>query len=112
MRLIVTDIRGLADTAFANAAISALPAPIGIARARAGVLGLVGDGVLNAGPGNSLTVKLDAALRSLERGNSNAATGQLNAFLNELRALVQSGRATEGQVAPMREVITRVLRNF
>ena len=112
VRLIVTDIRGLADTAFANAAISTLPAPIGIARARAGVHGLVGDGILNAGQGNSLNVKLSAALRSLERGNTTAATGQLQAFLNELGALVRSGRATDGQVAPMREVITRVLKNL
>lgn len=112
VRLIVTDTRGLADTATSTASIAMLPHATGIGRARTGVLRLVGDGVLSAGQGNSLTVKLDAALRSLERGSTSAAIGQLGAFLNELKALVQSGRLTEAQAAPIREVIARVLRNL
>ena len=112
VRLIVTDTRGLADTATATASITMLPHATGIARARAGVRGLVGDGWINAGQGNSMTVKLDAALRSLERGSDSAAIGQLGAFLNELNALVQSGRITDAQAAPMRDVITRVLQNL
>lgn len=112
VQLVVTDIRGLADTTTLGATITPLPAGVGIARARAGVEALVGDGRLNRGQGNSLTVKLDAASRALERGNTSAALGPLNAFLNELRAMVQSGRLTDAEVLAMREVIQRVIANL
>lgn len=47
---------------------------------------------LNQGQRNSLLSKLEAAQQSLERGNRNAARGQLNAFINEVQALQRSGR--------------------
>jgi len=42
---------------------------------------------LQAGIENSLNSKLDASLQSLEKGNVNAATNQLNAFINQVYAL-------------------------
>src|SRR5262249_6046843 len=42
---------------------------------------------LNDGQKNSLESKLQAALQSLAQGHNNAAINQLNAFLNEVRAL-------------------------
>ena len=42
---------------------------------------------LDTGIENSLTSKLQAANRSLDRGNQNAAVGQLTAFINEAEAL-------------------------
>ena len=42
--------------------------------------------ISNPGVCNSLRVKLEQAGRALERGNNEAATGQLQAFLNELEA--------------------------
>jgi hypothetical protein len=44
---------------------------------------------LNHGQKNSLISKLEAAQRSRNR---NAARGQLNAFINEVRALKRNGR--------------------
>jgi hypothetical protein len=61
---------------------------------------LVSAGTLSAGNGNALGAKLDAAIASLGRGNQNAATNQLNAFINQVNALVKAGRlpARDGQV--------------
>jgi len=42
--------------------------------------------ITNPGICNSLRTKLEQARRALERGNNEAATGQLQAFLNELEA--------------------------
>ncbi len=90
IRLIATDTRGLADTAMTVATIvspsAALAAPLAV------ISGYGSDGTLSKGNANSLAVKLEAAQRSLDRGNANAARGQLGAALNELAGLVQSGR--------------------
>jgi hypothetical protein len=47
---------------------------------------------LNKGQKNSLITKLEAAERSLARENRNGASGQLNAFINQVQALERSGR--------------------
>ena len=112
VRLIVTDVRGLADTITSAAAITPLPPAVGIARARATVDRLAQRGALNNGQANSLRVKLDAASRSIERGSISAAEGQLNAFLNAIDAMVRSGRLTATQVDSLREVLGRVLDNL
>jgi len=40
----------------------------------------------------SLVAKVVEALRSVERGDANSASGQLGAFINEVEALERSGR--------------------
>ena len=112
VRLIATDIRGLADTVTSAATITPLPPVVGISRARAAVAAFAESGALNNGQANSLRVKLDAAVRSIERGSVTAAAGQLEAFLNEIDALVRSGRLTRSQVDAVREVLGRVLKNL
>jgi hypothetical protein len=54
---------------------------------------------LVAGNNKSLHSKLDAAMASLSAGNTNAAANQLRAFINEVEAMMRSGRlsATSGQ---------------
>jgi polyhydroxyalkanoate synthesis regulator phasin len=60
---------------------------------------LVAQGILNRGEANSLMAKLRSALQQMERANATAASNQLRAFINQVRALVQSGRlsSTQGQ---------------
>ncbi len=48
--------------------------------------------VIGAGGANSLTSTLAAAQASVARGNQTAAINQLNAFINQVQALVRSGR--------------------
>jgi YVTN family beta-propeller protein len=56
---------------------------------------------LSNGRSNSLLAKLDAASSSLGRANTNAACGQLQAFGNELNAVVQSGESNTAAVSPV-----------
>ncbi len=55
------------------------------------------SGVLNKGQANSLSVKLDAAIRTVDQINTNAAAGQLKAFINEVTAMERSGRLSSAQ---------------
>ncbi len=76
-----------------------LPELLAIAEAQDLVEDLVGQGVLNGGQGNSLMSKLEAVVASLANGKTNAACGQLNAFVNQVISLVDEGvlSAAEGQ---------------
>jgi len=69
-------------------------------------------GGLNAGQVNSLRVKLDNASRQLEAGDTNAASNMLEAFLNELDALVQSGRVSAATAAPITDYARRVIASI
>lgn len=71
----------------------------------ASVQGLSG---LNAGQKNSLTVKLQNAAAAAARGDNNAASNELQAFLNELQAYVDSGKLTPAQAEPLRIAVDGV----
>ena len=81
----------------------------GVQSAAALVLRLAKDGELSTGNANSLTAKLDAARQQLDRGNTTAVNGQLGAVLNELEAMVRSGRLSDADAAPIRDLVQRVL---
>jgi hypothetical protein len=62
------------------------------------VQSLVNAGVLNKGQGNSLIVKLRNVLDSIGRDKNKTACNQLDAFINEVNAHIQSGLlAQQGQ---------------
>jgi hypothetical protein len=58
---------------------------------------LLETSVLTSDQARGLMDKLSAAIASLNRGSKNATCGQLGAFLNQVRALVQSGALTIAQ---------------
>jgi hypothetical protein len=73
------------------------------------VAALVNAGVLNKGEGDALTAKLDAAIQQLDRGNTNAAINQLQAFINQVEALARSGRLTQAQSQPLINVANMLI---
>lgn len=68
------------------------PQPPTISDLVAAVESLRTAGVMNAGQANSLLTKLRNAQRAVEAGNGIAAAPDLRAFINEVRALMASGR--------------------
>ena len=74
-----------------------------------GITILVDD--LFGGGGNSLNAKLQAAIKQLGADKPTPALNQLEAFLNELDALVGSGRVGSADVAPLRAEVDRVIRS-
>ncbi|MFX1483722.1 MAG: hypothetical protein ACFFCP_11120, partial [Promethearchaeota archaeon] len=56
---------------------------------------LVESGVLNAGSGNSLIRKLEAASHLIAMGNLQGAFNKLNDFIDQVNALIRSGKLSE-----------------
>lgn len=65
---------------------------------------------LNKGLKNSLTVKLDNALKLMERDKGNPVN-LLNAFINEVKALSAGGKLTEEQAAKLIESAEGIILN-
>jgi hypothetical protein len=84
----------------------------GVESAIALVNTLVTDGKIDGGNANSLISKLDGAKAALERGNTDAASGKLGALLNELDALVNSGRATAADIDALHDLVERVIQSI
>jgi DNA/RNA endonuclease G (NUC1) len=107
VRLIVTDVLGLADTVFTT--VSVLTA----AEAADSAGKLVGDllkaGKLNQGNANALSSKLEAAAASFAKGKAGAGVNQLEALLHQLDALEQSGRIAAADTAELRELVGRII---
>jgi YVTN family beta-propeller protein len=63
------------------------------------IQGLVTSGKLNHGQANSLIVKLNAAKMNINHENTQAATNELNAFINEVNADIKTDKlsSTDGQ---------------
>ena len=110
VRLIATDIRGLADTVTTTTTV--LSPAQALDNTTIMVDALAGTGRVNKGVLNSLNAKINAAANSIRRGNETAAMNQLEALINELDALVRSRGLTELQVAPIRTMLTRVIRSL
>jgi endonuclease G len=107
VQLIVTDPLGLADTVTTTATVSTQAA--GAADAQTLIAQLKAAGKINNGNANSLSTKLDAAIAAFQRGQTGAAVNQLNALLNEIDAMVSSGRLSPADAQPLRDLINRII---
>jgi PKD repeat protein len=99
-------------TATRTTTVKVLTLAEGLANAVALIEGLVDEEKLNGGNANSLISKLDGAKKALDSGNETSAAGKLRALLNELEALVQSGRLTETDAQPVRALVERLLQSL
>ena len=55
---------------------------------------MAGEGLLNEGNATSLRVKIENAIKSIDKGNTDAFKGQLNAFINEIWAFINKDSST------------------
>jgi PKD repeat protein len=100
VRLIVTDVRGLADTAFTTAVI--VTPQQGIAEAQHELMQLVAAGGLSASDGAWHVNKLDNAVKLLDQATTTAAVNQLEEVL---RKLDRAGMTSSDYAESVREVI-------
>ena len=77
--------------------LKARPATEQILLLKKGVETLVTSGVLNAGQGNALLVKLRAAERQIGLGRIPTAVNQINAFIHQVEAFQTAGILSEDQ---------------
>jgi hypothetical protein len=73
------------------------------------VLELTETGPLNKGQGNALIAKLEAAIGQLDRGNDHVAINQLQAFINEVEAMLHSGLLEQEDGQPLIDVANEII---
>jgi DNA/RNA endonuclease G (NUC1) len=80
------------------------------------VSGLIGeladDAGLNSGNSNSLRAKLDAARQQLGAGDTTGAANQLQAMLNEISAIIRSGRVSPRSADALVAMVNRVIKSI
>ncbi|HMG18112.1 MAG TPA: DNA/RNA non-specific endonuclease, partial [Gemmatimonadales bacterium] len=103
VRLIVTDIRGLADTTFTSATI--LAAQQAIAAAHGLLNQLVAGQVLDATDGQWLASKLDIAAKLLNQATVTAA-------VNQLEGVVQRLSQTDAEASELTEAVRRLIQSL
>ena len=89
-----------------HAALWQVPPPVispdeAIEDAAEAVAALVADGTLDDGEARALTSKLEAAQHQLDKGNAKPAANILGAFINQVEAMVSSGRLTAEEAKPL-----------
>jgi hypothetical protein len=67
---------------------------------------------LGSGNANSLATKINAAQRQLTMDNAIPAANQLQSLLNELDALIQSGRLRAADAVALHTLVKRVIRSI
>jgi len=70
------------------------------------------DGALSNGETNSLQSKVRNAQRQLQTGNGTPAANMLGALVNELEAMVQSGRLSPAAASPIIDYTRRVIASI
>ena len=73
---------------------------------------LLADDVVNGGQANSLTAKLRAAQKSAANGRATAAANQVDAFINEVQALVSAGVLTAEDGAGLIAIAEQILQSI
>jgi YVTN family beta-propeller protein len=109
----VSVIRTSDNTVVATVAVGSSPISVAITPAPAQactlealveqVNALRAAGKLRQAEGHALSVKLEAALRLLERDKPKASDNLIGAFLNQVGALVRSRRLSEADAGPLRD---------
>ncbi len=72
------------------------------------VSALTAQGTLSNGEANSLSNKLATAIQQINNGNRAAALNQLNSFINEVNALIASGRLQPADAQILIAAATRI----
>ena len=82
-----------------------------IAEAQSLIAQLLANGEISKGNATSLNAKLDAVIAALGRGQSGTAVNQLNAMLNEIRAMVRTGRLAASDADELTELINIIIES-
>ncbi len=70
---------------------------------------LVTNGTLTGGVANGLASKFEQAQRQLDAGHDAAGIAQLRAFINQINALITSGRLTVSEGQPLIDATNAII---
>ena len=95
-----------------TATVTVLSAADAIAVLAGQVSALEASGALTKGEANALNASLDAALKSLEKGNTTPAANQLGAFINKVEAMRSSGRISAATAQALIDYANRTIASI
>jgi hypothetical protein len=110
--LTVTDKDGATGSRSLNRLVTVITPAQGLRQAAQMVNDLASAAGLNSGNTNSLLTKIDAAQKQLGMGNAGPAANQLQSALNELDAMIRSGRMTAADAAPLQALVNRLISSI
>jgi hypothetical protein len=73
---------------------------------------LIDDGILNIGQGNALISKLENALAKINQGNLNAACNILQAFINQIHDLINTGVISQEEGEKLIIIANNIINNI
>ena len=92
--------------------VTVLMPTVALDRATDMIRDIAGTANLRSGNANSLNVKIDAAQKQIASGNNTAAANQLRSLLNELDAMIRSGRVSAEDAEPLKAMVERIIRSI
>lgn len=78
----------------------------------ASVVSLVNSGALKSALADALVGKLGAALEQLDRGNTEAAVSQFEAFINQVTGLANAGKLSSAQAQSLIASADQIIRHL
>ncbi len=103
----VTDVHGAYGTA--STSVVVVTVQEAVTNLTVSVNGLVSDGKLSQGGGTALNSTLAAAVDRLNAGNDTAAVQQMNAFIQQVRALVRPNRFSQADAQRLTAEANRII---
>jgi len=70
---------------------------------------LIARGALSQGRGNALIAKLDGAIKQLEKGKTKTAVNELQAFINQVNAMINSGVLSPAEGQPLIDAANAII---
>lgn len=109
--LTVTDKDGDSGSDALNGLVTVITPAQALGQAAVMLNSLATSAGLGSGNTNSLATKINAAQRQLAMGNPIPGANQLQSLLNELDAMIRSGRLDAADAAPLQSLVKRVIRS-
>ena len=99
-------------SAVATASVTVITATDAIRQASAAIDALASKGAVAASVANALNAKLNGAMKNLAKGDVAGALEKLQSTIDQLDALVRSGRLSIQDAAPIRTLLTRTIQSL
>jgi DNA/RNA endonuclease G (NUC1) len=99
-------------TSTATRSVTVISQSDAIQTARGMVDALVAGGKLDAKTAKGLSVKLTGAIKDIEKGDVNFAIEKLQSVIDQMDALVRTGKVSSSDTAPIRMLLDRVIQSL
>lgn len=95
-----------------TATVTVITSSDALEHASAAIDALAGGGAISGNAAHALNVTLTGATKNIAAGHMDGALGKLQSAINQLDAVVRSGRLSSQEAAPIRTLLTRTIQSL